>query len=266
MTKIFDDFERSFDQAQQTFDGQIDTTDRSQLVVPGNQEDALNFLLGGDQSRVHIFHRVEIGPDLLRDNPDLVINRALLIGNQETEELWPVVITPHPSTPGKFQITRFDLPYDPEVGFSPGMHWMLSLKSQSRAKGFGEHGPKASGLEQGHFGAAILGAYDEAIGQKIIERGDQGTHSVVLNEGVPEVMGKKGMLPIKLKTFDLDPSDPKFTKLDVFWHDKLQDHKGPLCGDFPGATRLMLGAGLHVIDKSGTIKLKGFVNEAVRGV
>ena len=261
MNTEFAVYERSFESAQEMFNGDIDTTDRSKLVVPGNPEETLDFYQD-NKPNADNFYPVRVESELLREQPALFVNRALLMHNPRINALSPVIITTDPNSLGKFQITMFDQPYDPKVGFSPGMHWNISLKAQARASGFGEHGPKASGLEQGHFGAAILGAYDKAVGQAIINRGDKGTHGQVLDKGVPEVMGQSSMLPVAPITRDLPPT---FVPLMAYWHDKLQDDVGPISGDYPESTRLMLGAGLHAIGQDGIIKLEELVKDAVRG-
>jgi hypothetical protein len=261
MATDFERYERSFDKAQEIFHDEIDTVDRSHLVVPDNPQEAIDFLSSSAPNEQN-FYPVEIDSDLLNSHPALYIGRALLMHNPRFNALAPVIITPDPEIGGRFQISMFDQPYDPATGFSPGMHWNISVKAQTRAKGFGGHGDKPSGLEQGHFGAAILGASNVAIATAIVQGGDRGTHDWVIKAGVAESMGRDGILPVAPITRDL-PS--RFRPMMAYWHEKIQDENGPLGGDFPESTRLMLGAGLSAIGRSGLVRVEKLVKDAVRG-
>ncbi len=261
MNVNFDNYERSFETAQAVFGGGIDTIDRSQQVLAANAQQALDFLTGNQLNDAG-FREVEIDSELLKAQPALYVGRTLLMHNARLGVLSPAIITANPERVGDFEISMFDMPYDPAIGFSPGMHWSVSVKAQTKVGGFGGHGEKASGLEQGHFGAAILGAQDQAVAEAIISHGDDGTHRA-LKAGVAETMGKNNMLPTPPITRQL-PSNQPF-KLMAYWHERLQTDSGPAGGDFPEATRLMLGAGLRAIGDNGLIRVERLVKDAVRG-
>lgn len=257
-----DTYERSFESAQSAFDGAIDMADRSGQVLEGDPQEVNDFLAENGANRAG-FYEVPIEGELLRSNPALYVGRALLMPNPRLVALSPTVITMDPKQPGRFQITMFDQPYDPAVGFSTGMHFGISTKSQTRIDGFGACGDQASGLEQGHFSAAILGVKIPAIGSEIVEHGDHGSHGVIDERGVAESMGASGILPVMPITREL-PATGAYSLM-AYWHEKLQTDTGPAGGDFPEATRLMLGAGLHAIGENGLPRLERLVKDAARG-
>lgn len=261
MNRTVDAYRQSFDTAQEVFDGSIDTADRSrQVLQPENAQASADFLIDSGQDREGFFPVIIDTQALHDDTSSLFINRALLMHNSELGVLSPVVITANPENPGEFQITMLNQPYDPEVGFSDGMHFGISVKAQTRVEGFGGHS-SAGGFEQGHFGAVLLGAKDEALADTLVASGDQATHKI-LDNGVSETMASRKMLDLQPITRQLPKNS---AKLQLYWHEGLESENGPIGGDYPDATRLMLGAGVHAIGERGLDRARTLVDVAIRG-
>lgn len=250
---ITDQYHESFEQAQAAFDGRLDDLDRSSLVVVNGRSADITSA-GPDRTG---FYPIDIS--LRPGSNDLAVfaGRAILVPNTNLGALSPAVITAEADQAGGYQITMLQQPYTPNVGFSEGMHFGLSAKVQTRTAGFGGHGT-AGGFEQGHMGAVLLGARDGAIGRELVVNGDTATHRV-LNAGTAESFSQYDMLNINYVTRPL-PANTDAT-LRVYWHETLPD----VAGDFPEATKLLLGAGIRVLGTQGLDRARRLVDDAIRG-
>lgn len=283
MIERFDIYEKSFEDAQDAFEGRLDVADRSGAVLLTSGQESADFMIDNGEEAVDFavddgdednkFFPVTIDTQYLRDDTSrLFVNRALLMRNPQLGVLSPAIITKDPEHDGEFQITMLNQPYDPEVGFSGGMHFGISVKAQTRVEGFGGHGSDG-GLEQGHFGAVILGGGDDRIANSLVSDGDAATHHILAGSvpetskktgGISETMASKGMLDIPQPMTQPLPSD-RPVLLRTYWHHKLEGDNGPLGGDFPGAVRLMQGAGVRAIGLDGLERARSLVDDSIRG-
>ncbi|HVV26216.1 MAG TPA: hypothetical protein VHC21_04270 [Candidatus Saccharimonadales bacterium] len=281
MIEHFDTYEKSFEDAQVMFEGRLDMADRSQAVFPASGRESVEFMVDNGQEAVDFavdngdednkFFPVTIDTQYLRDDTSkLFVNRVLLMHNPRLGVLSPVIITKDPDHAGEFQITMLNQPYDTKVGFSKGMHFGVSVKAQTRVEGFGGHG-QAGGFEQGHFSGVILGGGDAKIAHNLVKSGDAATHDLLAGAlpgtpqktgGISETMAAKGMLDIPEPITQPLPSD---VLLQTYWHHKLEGEAGPVGGDYPDATKLMLGAGVQALGSVGLERARLLVDDAVRG-
>jgi|GEM_PF-2032326 len=281
MTESFDTYEKSFEDAQNVFDGRLDVTDRSTAVLPTNGQQSVEFMVDNGEEAVDFavdngdeenkFFPVTIDTQYLRDDTSkLFVNRVLLMHNPRLGVLSPIIITKDPEHKGEFQITMLNQPYDAKIGFSKGMHFGVSVKAQTRVAGFGGHG-QAGGFEQGHFSGVILGGSDNRIANSLVSGGDAATHDILAGAlpdaprktgGISETMAAKGMLDIPEP---ITQPLPDKVLLQTYWHHKLEGDDGPVGGDYANATKLMLGAGVRALGAAGLERARLLVDDAVRG-
>lgn len=265
MNRQLETFNNSFDTAQNIFNNELDIADRSAQIAAGNQDNFTEVIRVGEaeRSKYHGFIPVDIHLPSLPATAALYVNRVLLMQDPALKAYVPAIITAD-THHGAYNITKIAQPFVPEVGFTDGMHFSVSLSAQTRAKGFGGHGSQgASGMEQGHFSAVLLGAHSPAIKNAIVANGDKASHDL-LHAGVPDIMTRSKLLDVPGHvTKRLDTS--KEASLRLFWHPGLEQDDQPVVGDYPDATRLMLGGALYALGERGQENAKVLVDDAVRG-
>jgi hypothetical protein len=253
-------YEDAFYTGQQIFDGRIEEKNYGSQVAQAPNDEARELLTDGSEQQGF----VDLGmssKDIYR-HKSLLVGRIMLIGNRDTNEFSPVIITEDYES-GPLSLTRLNQPFVPSVGASEGIRFGLSVKAQSRVQGFGGHG-NTGGFETGHFATAQSAASQngQAIANALKESGDKATHKV-LEAGVPETMSRLGILPISYTTVLLERTNQH--PLQLVWHRGLDTDNGPIAGDYPEATKLMLGAGFKGLGEQAIVRLERLVSEVVRG-
>jgi hypothetical protein len=253
-------FTEAFDSAQRDFQGKIDDVDRSQDVLAGSPAgDALDLLTEKNSSGG--FHEVRVTPNMLREDAAPLIGRILLMPNRQLGAFSPVIFTEDPTNPGQFEVTMLNQPFVPEVGFTKGQHFGLSVKAQTRVESFGGHGD-SGGFEAGHFSTVLAAASPQGreIANSLVTDGDKATHSV-LDDGTPEKLSSLGLMPLDYIKKRLPAGD---MQLPVLWHPRLGGDN-PAAGDYPDAIRLMMGAEVQAIGTEGIDRAGQLVEDAIKG-
>jgi hypothetical protein len=253
-------FIEAFNDAQQDFQGRIDTTDRSQdVLVDSWASDALDLLT--DKNPSGGFYEVRVTPSMLRADAAPLIGRILLMPNKKLGAFSPVIFTDDPANPGQFEVTMLNQPFVPEVGFTKGQHFGLSVKAQTRVDSFGGHGG-SGGFEAGHFSTVLAASSRRGgeIADSLVANGDNATHAV-LDDGTPEKLSELGLMPIDYIKRKLPLGD---MALPVLWHPKLGGDN-PAGGDYPDAIKLMMGAEVHSIGTEGIDRAGQLVEDAIKG-
>lgn len=255
-----DRFSDSFAAAQEALGGRIEVVDRSDLVVA--QPDAARDLLMAGTPNRQGFYELQVSGQELRGNPVFrhLLGRVVLMPNRQLHALSPAIITAGEQQ--DYTVTMLNQPFVPDVGFTPGQHFGLSVKAQTRTAGFGGHGV-AGGYEAGHFSTVLVGSRERSVGQAIVRAGDLATHQVI-SAGVPEAMSQTDMLAVPYRSARV-PANSQ-AKMAIFWHPALDDERGPAAGDYPDAIRLMLGAGVAAIGQRGLDDAQRLVEHATKGM
>lgn len=248
-------YEDSFRSGQEVFEHRIDDADNSGLVVAHVGD--VQLAIGQEQAG---FYRLQVSGALLRTDASPYLGRVLLY--QTRSDFRPAILSALPHGQD-FELTVLEQPYDPKVGFTRGMHFALSAKAQTRVQSFGAHGARG-GFEAGHFSTVLVAASagGTAIAEELRRNGDAQTHKV-LEAGTPETMAAMDMLPLKYKSVTIQGEDHRL--LPLVWHRSLETAAGAAAGDYPGAVRLMMGAGLAAIGQRGIDSARRLVDDAIRG-
>lgn len=268
-------YDAAFDIAQQNYKGQIDETDHSGLILPGDTESFDTERRMGEKKAMDAFKPIDIHLGSLAATEALYVNRPLLVANMLPglgSVYSPAVITKkfdhHPvagqAATAEYYITKLMQPFVPKVGVTSGIHLGISLASQSRAGRFGGHGENnvASGFEQGHFLATAIGAHDATIGQKIIADGHTASGEVI-NDGVIDRMSGGQMLGIaKQRTQKLNTVGDRVLRL--YWHEALEPGGVPIFGDYQDAIRLATGGAMLALGETGQERVKTLIDDAVK--
>lgn len=258
--RLEEGYEAAFAAAQQEFGGRIDASDKSHDVTNHALGQDMDHLLTGAHKRDG-FYELVLTPEAFQAGAAALIGRAVLLPNRRIGAFSPAIFTRGEG--GVLEVTMLDQPFDPEVGFSSGQHFGLSLPAQTRVPSFGAHSGQG-GFEAGHFTTALAAAAPggETVASQLLNDGDDATHTF-LNGSVPQTAAQTGALPFGYqRSLVLAGSH----QLRVLWHAGLSGTDGaPAAGDYPGATRLMNGAQVRAIGGAGIEKVHGLVQAAVAG-